>query len=119
MAVQVSCRGSRLISRLVLDLALMENMLKAVSRTHDPISDGLYRLMARSDEHLQRFINRTESSGQWAALTEADHELLLADMLADSARRRPCCLVCPKGGTTSSLGYREGCVGTGQRSWPV
>ena len=55
-----------------LDLALLENMLKAVSRTHDPISDGLYRLMARSDEHLQRFISRTESSGQRAALTEAD-----------------------------------------------
>ena len=31
----------------------------------------------------------TESSGQWAALAEADHELMLADMLADSARRRP------------------------------
>ena len=72
-----------------LDMALLENMVSAVSRNHDPISDGLYRLMARGDEQLQRFVGRTESCGQWAALTEADHELMLADMLADSARRRP------------------------------
>ena len=56
--------------------------MQAISRIHDPISDRLNRLMAQSGENFQRFISRAESSGQWAALTKADHEFMLSDMLA-------------------------------------